>query len=105
VWFYELVSRNGKNFTKANPITDNDLEDCFKKWKDGTISGASWTLSREEIIRRDYDLSPENPNQRDVIVYEEPERLIASAIAREKHALALLEEARDLMSEKNGRNA
>jgi type I restriction enzyme M protein len=105
IWYYELNPTGGRKFTKANPTKDEDLSDCFVKWTERAVSENSWIVTGEEAIRRDYDLSPTNPNRRSVAPYQDPERLLAGAIERQRKALILLEEARRAMSGKDGIDA
>ena len=32
-WYYELTPLKKKQYSKTNVITDEDVEDCFNKWK------------------------------------------------------------------------
>ncbi|MEM2991228.1 MAG: N-6 DNA methylase, partial [Halobacteria archaeon] len=57
IWYYEHIPREDKKYTKANPITDDDLNDCFEKWKKRQISENSWVVPVEEIVKRGYDLT------------------------------------------------
>lgn len=90
IWYYELTSPNGKNYTRNNPIKDEDLEDCFKKWQKRKISGNSWIVKIEDIIKRDYDLSAKNPNRAKSVVYRKPEDLVKDVIKREKEIEKIL---------------
>lgn len=84
IWYYELIPPNGKNYTRNNPIKDEDLQDAFKKWQKREISGNSWIVKIEDIIKRDYDLSAKNPNKVKPIVYKKPEELVKSVLEKEK---------------------
>ncbi|MGQ9469786.1 MAG: type I restriction-modification system subunit M, partial [Nitrososphaerales archaeon] len=55
IWYYEHVPPEGKKYTKANPITDEDLVDCYEKWKKREISENSWIVSVKEVVKRGYD--------------------------------------------------
>ena len=114
VWYYELIPPNGKNYTRANPIKDEDLSDALSKfeawkkyletgdeeWKKKALSENSWVVGIDEIKERDYDLSARNPNRRRVIEYPEPEEIIASLEEKEKRISELLEEIRSVLGEK-----
>jgi type I restriction enzyme M protein len=72
IWYYELVPPGGKKYTKNNPIKDEELEDCYKKWKNNSISKNSWIVDMEEIMKRDYDLSARNPNIKKYTKFDDP---------------------------------
>lgn len=89
IWYYELTPPNGKNYTRNNPIKDEDLEDAFKKWQKREISENSWIVKVEDIIKRDYDLSAKRPNIPPP-VYPEPEKLIKDVCKKEKEIEKIL---------------
>jgi len=72
IWYYELEGK----FTKKNRIKDKDFEDALKKFEKRGISENSWIVSIEEIKKRDYDLTPKNPNKKEEIEYREPEEIL-----------------------------
>ena len=98
IWFYEHVPAEDKKYTKANPITDEDLKDCFDKWKKREISENSWVMSVEEIIKKGYDLTAKNPNRKEEAEYKSPEELIASVLEKEKTILEIAEEVQNLLN-------
>ena len=114
VWYYELLPPNGKNYTRANPIKDEDLSDALEKfsawkkylethdeeWKRKALSENSWVVSIDEIKERDYDLSARNPNRRQVIEYPAPEEIIASLEEKERRISELLAEVKSILGEK-----
>lgn len=114
IWYYELVPPNGKNYTRANPVKDEDLQDALEKfqawrkyletgnekWKKMAISEYSWVVSIDEIKERDYDLSARNPNRRQVIEYPEPEEILESLEEKERNIMAILEELKTIIGEK-----
>ena len=114
VWYYELVPPNGRNYTRANPIRDEDLSDALEKfeawrkyletgdeeWKRKALSENSWFVGIDEIKEKDYDLSARNPNRRQVIEYPAPEEIIASLEEKERKISELLAEIRSVLGEK-----
>lgn len=90
IWYYELTPPNGKNYTRNNPIKDEDLEDAYKKWQKREISENSWTITVEDIIKLDYDLSAKNPNRIKGVVYRKPEELVKSVLEKEKEIEGIL---------------
>jgi len=114
IWYYELVPPNGKNYTRANPIKDEDLNGALQKfkawkkhletgdeeWKKKALSENSWIVSIDEIKERDYDLSARNPNRKLTIEYPAPEEIIASLEEKEKRISELLAEIKSVLGEK-----
>jgi type I restriction enzyme M protein len=98
IWYYEHVPPEGKKYTKANPITDEDLKDCYEKWKKREISENSWVVPVEEIVKRSYDLTAKNPNRREEFEYKSPEELVASVIEKERAILKIAEEIQNLLN-------
>jgi len=95
IWYYELQG----NYTKANPVKDEDLADCFEKWKNREISENSWIVPVKEVIERDYDLTARNPNREKEVIYPEPEELVESVFEKEKQILRILKELRSILGE------
>jgi len=90
IWYYELTPPNGKNYTRNNPIKDEDLEDAYKKWQKREISENSWVVKVDDIIKHDYDLSAKNPNKVKGVVYQKPEKLVKSVLKKEKEIEKIL---------------
>lgn len=97
IWYYELTPPNDKNYTRTNPIKDEDLADAYKKWQKREISENSWVVKVEEIIERNYDLSAKNPNRTKSVVYRKPEELVKSILEKEKEIGNLLVEIRKII--------
>jgi len=97
IWFYEHIPNGDKKYTKANPITDEDLKECYEKWKKREVSEKSWTVPIEEIVKKGYDLTAKNPNKREESEYKAPEDLISDVIEREKTILEIAEEIQNLL--------
>jgi len=95
IWYYELVG----DYTKAKPIKDEDLSDCFEKWKDRRISENSWLVSAEEVKGRDYDLTAKNPHRKEETTYLEPEEIVERVLEKERQILKILEEFRNILGE------
>jgi len=98
IWHFEHVPPDDKKYTKANPITDDDLKDCFEKWKKREISEYSWVVPVEEIVKRGYDLTAKNPNKKEELEYKTPEELVASVLEKEKMILEIAEEIQNLFN-------
>lgn len=106
IWYYDFAGYSEdvlkKNYSKANPVVEEDLEDCWNKWKKREISKYSWTLPISELIKRDYDLTARNPNRNEKLEYKSPGELITSAIEKEKEILGILEEFYEILGERSG---
>jgi len=108
IWYYEhkhplgmVRTRYGrlveKTYSKNDPIKDEHLEDCFKKWQKREISENSWIVKVEDIVKRDYDLSAKNPNKAKSVVYRKPEELLKSVLEKEKEIKKILGELKNLL--------
>ena len=89
IWYYELLLTDDRNFSKANPIKDDDLEDCFLKWQKKEISNNSWKVSVTEIDDK-YDISAKNPNIKKQIRFKNPKQLINSIMKDEEEIQRVL---------------
>ncbi len=101
IWYYQHLPSDGKNYSKVNSITDEDLEKCYEKWESKEISENSWKISVEEIIEKNYDLTARNPNLLNEFKYIAPEELITSIIEKETRILQVLKEIQSLLGEKS----
>lgn len=97
IWYYELTPPNGKNYTRNNPIKDEDLEDACKKWQKREVSENSWTVKVEDIIKRDYDLSAKNPNKEKVTIHKSPKELVEGVLQKEKKIATIVKKVRNLL--------
>jgi len=101
IWYYDFAGYSeevlNKKYTKANPIEDDDLKDCYEKWKKREISKYSWIVSVEDIIKRDYDLTARNPNRKEQIITKSPNELVANVLEKEKQILKILEEVQNIL--------
>ena len=105
IWYYDFADYSeevlNKKYTKANPIEDDDLKDCYEKWKKRAISKYSWIIPVEEIIKRDYDLTARNPNRKEETISKSPEELVVSALEKERQILEILEEIQSTLGANN----
>jgi len=101
IWYYEHNPPEGKKYTKVNVITDEDLADCFEKWKKHEASENSWTVAVQDVVKNGYDLTARNPNRKEDLEHRPPEELVADAIEKENRILGILEEVRTLIGGNN----
>jgi type I restriction enzyme M protein len=59
IWYYDL---SAVKVTKKNPLTLDKLEEFFRLLPERAESERSWTVTREEIEARSYDVKAVNPN-------------------------------------------
>jgi type I restriction enzyme M protein len=96
IWYYDFAGYSEevlkKNYTKANPVFDEDLNDCYERWKNREVSEFSWFVSVDEIVKKDYDLTARNPNRKEEYQHTSPEVLLAGIIEKEKRVSKILDE-------------
>ena len=63
VWYYEVLPKNRERFTKTDPLTLSHFEGFFSSLVGRCESDRSWTVSIEEIKKRNYDLKAVNPHR------------------------------------------
>lgn len=97
IWYYEHTLPEGKKYTKINLVSDEDLQDCFEKQKNRSVSEKSWFVKVEEVVKKGYDLTAKNPNKKDETEYKAPVDLISEIIEREKVVLKIAEEIQNLL--------
>jgi len=59
IWYYDLAERK---VGKKNPLTQRDFKEFFTLLPSRADSERSWTIPREEIEKKNYDLKAVNPN-------------------------------------------
>lgn len=57
IWYYRLKEPK-PSYSKANPIDDVDLVDCFSKWVRKDVSENSWIIPVKEIVENSYNMIP-----------------------------------------------
>ena len=114
IWYYELLPSNGKNYTRANPIKDEDLVDVLEKfhawrryletgneeWKKRATSENSWIVNIDKIRELDYDLTARNPNRQQVVEYPSPMEIIKQLEENERKIMVLIKELKSIIGEK-----
>ena len=73
IWYYDLSDiKTGKK----TPLTTDRFDDFFRLLPTRGDSDRSWTVSREEIEARGYDLKAVNPNAKEDEDLRKPEELL-----------------------------
>jgi type I restriction enzyme M protein len=73
VWYYDLSDRK---VGKKNPLTVADFEEFFRLLATRADSERSWTVPREDINAKNYDLKAVNPNAKSDEDTRTPEQLL-----------------------------
>jgi type I restriction enzyme M protein len=59
IWYYDL---SAVKVTKKNPLTLGKFEEFFRLLPERADGERSWTVTREDIEAKNYDLKAVNPN-------------------------------------------
>lgn len=87
IFYYELSLPEGlKNFSKSKPIKGEYFEEIKKLWNTKEATAQSWSVPVEDIIKNKYNLSVVNPNGKDRLQFEKPQKLL-SQILDDNHLL------------------
>ncbi len=93
VWYYDL---SDIKVGKKTPLTLAHFEGFFEALPTCADTEASWTVTREEIEARNFDLKAVNPNRKVEQDTRTPEELIAEIEARGREVAEALEELKRL---------
>lgn len=93
VWYYDL---SDVKVTKKNPLTLDRFDEYFKLLPDRADSDHSWTVTREEIEAKTYDLKAVNPNAKSNEDTRTPEELLDLIEAKGKEIAEALATMRGL---------
>ena len=87
IWYYDL---SDIKVGKKTPLSADRFDDFFKLLPSRADSERSWTVTREEIESRGYDLKAVNPNAKQEEDLRSPEELLVIIEQKGKEvALAL----------------
>ena len=99
VWYYDL---SDIKVTKKQPLTVDRFESFFELLPSRADSELSWTLSRDEIEARNFDLKAVNPNARSTEDTRTPEELLDIIEAKGREVEAATARLRVLLSQSDG---
>jgi len=94
VWYYDL---SNVKVTKRMPLTLDRFGEFFGLLASRADSGHSWTLSREEIEARNFDLKAVNPNAKSNEDTRTPEELLDIIEAKGREVDAAIAQLRQLL--------
>lgn len=106
VWFYEQPSPEGRRkYSKTQPLQYEEFSDCLAWYSDRSEGPRSWKLNARDLVERDgegrvvaVNLDRKNPQARGVIDPRAPAEIVASMIAKEEEACALLAETQRIVA-------
>ena len=98
IWYYELTPPDRERFTKTAPLTLDHFKEFFELLPERADSERSWTVSREEIEERGYDLKAVNPHRPDDSDTRTPEELLEEIARHGAELDKALAELRDALS-------
>ncbi len=62
-WYYEVPLPEGyRTFSKTRPILDRHFDSVREWWDNREESEYAWTVTKEKIVQRNYNLDIKNPN-------------------------------------------
>jgi type I restriction enzyme M protein len=93
IWYYDL---SDIKVGKKTPLTAEKFEDFFKLLPSRGDSDRSWTVTREEINKKNYDLKAVNPNAKSNEDTRTPEELLDFIEAKGKEVTDALASLRSL---------
>lgn len=94
-WYYDL---SDIKVTKKRPLTIDRFEEFVRLLPERADSDHSWTLVREEIEARRFDLKAVNPNAKADVDTRTPEELLDIIEAKGREVDAALTTLRDLLA-------
>lgn len=113
IWYYD-VSAVGFSLTKTQkPIANNDLPDCLAMWKaydtwrrlpadqrdpEPPQNERCWVVPVAEIVKKNYDLSANNPKRKNDFFHRPPEELIADIADKQARISELIAEIQELLA-------
>lgn len=86
-WYYDL---SDVKVTKKNPLTLDKFDEYLRLLPDRADSDDSWTVTREEIEARNYDLKAVNPNAKSNEDTRTPDELLDLIEAKAKEVVEAL---------------
>ena len=95
IWYYQLNA--GRNMGKTNPLNEQDLAEFVEMAATQQLSENSWCVDMETINKDTWDLTVNNPNQRDETDTRTPQEIIAEIEALDAQAAEALKAIKDLL--------
>jgi type I restriction enzyme M protein len=97
IWYYEINLI--KKLTKKSPIQYEHLEEFVDLYKKRTTTPNSWTVSKEDIKKNNYDISAKNPAKQVEVLHQAPNEIIADIQTNDKSINKLLTSINQLIEQ------
>jgi type I restriction enzyme M protein len=95
IWYYQL--NPGRNIGKTNPLNDNDLAEFIELQRSFGDSINSWKINIDDVDKKNYDLSVNNPNADDEVVLRSPTEILEAIIKLDEDSREIIEKIRELL--------
>lgn len=100
IWYYDHPLPEGrKKYTKTKPITFEELQPLIHWWTSRTETANAWSVTKETIIERGFDLDISNPTRADIGVSFSPADLLDEIESSGREIHRLMGEIRNIMDE------
>lgn len=93
IWYYDL---SDLKVSKKNLLSLEDFEDFFKRLPTQSIGSHSWTISREQIEAKNFDLKAVNPQRKVTPEIRSREELLALLEVKNRDLSELLQDFKRL---------
>ena len=108
IHYWEQPAPEGRRkYSKTAPLQSADLADLNAWWEARGDDPRSWTVNGPALIERDesgnvrtVNLDQKNPNAKAAEDHRAPAEIVAAALAKEAEVLAILEDLRALVAER-----
>ena len=101
IWYYEVPLPEGyKAFSKTKPMLSKHFDPVREWWNDRKESEYSWKVTKEEVVKRGYNLDIKNPNKpeeesHDPVVLLQQYKEVCEEVKRLQ--ITLIEELKNLL--------
>jgi type I restriction enzyme M protein len=95
IWFYQLDP--GRTLGKTNPLNDDDLAEFLTLQKTFADSPKSWHLDVSTLNHATFDLSVENPGNREEVIHRSPHEILEEIRVLDAESGDILESIRGLL--------
>ena len=101
IWFYELSSPEGKQYTRTRPLTYKEFEPIINWWKNRKESVYSWKVSVNDLKNQNYNLDLQNPNTIRTHEYSSVEDLMNDILEKEEKIISTLKNLKKVIRSKD----
>lgn len=95
VWYYQL--NLDRNLGKTNALNEKDLVDFIELQKTKKDSENSWSINIKDIEQTTLDLSPKNPNKKEVAALRQPQEILEEMKALDEESTDILNSILELI--------